>query len=417
MRELKNTQRSTVKIGFDGRVHKKFRGAKADERFANEVRVLRYLEVHGCGFVPRLLDSDPDELKIVTSNCGAIVEKLSDKKTKSLFDELEGYGVRHDDPFMRNITYRNSDGRFCVIDFEFATILEDEEPDTAEAGEAGPGEASAVGEGEVKVEWSCKTDVGRFRKLNEDAFLALSLDGEGALFLGQEGAASLAGADLIFAVSDGMGGARSGEFASRIAIDKITQLLPRHFRRQGAGESGDTEVLTDLFRIIHIEIEILGEAYPECKGMGATLSLCWITPSRVLVAHVGDTRVYRWRDGEREGEGVGLGLKQVTEDDTRVGALLRAGKISEYEARNHPARNMLSKALGGGNQYIDPQVLVLELGRGDRFLICSDGVTDGIWNKKVCEYLQSGASAGEIVDEAVKVSGRDNATAIVLQVP
>ena len=127
MIEAKNTARALVRIGYDGRVHKTFRATNAKERFDNEVKVLRYLEQRGCHFVPRLLEADPAELTIITTNCGARVEQISDQKIKSLFLELETFGVRHHDAFLRNITYRATDGRFCLIDFEFATIL-DEEP-------------------------------------------------------------------------------------------------------------------------------------------------------------------------------------------------------------------------------------------------------------------------------------------------
>ena len=406
MRQEKDTQRSTVSVGFDGRVYKQFRGPKAEERFATEVKVLKYLEARECPFVPRLLDSEADQLKIVTSNCGAIVQQLSDGKVKYLFEELEGYGVRHDDPFARNITYRASDGRFCVIDFEFATILEEAGDEVVASTEVeDEGEGDEVTDGGV-LSWTCRTDVGRYRKNNEDAYLALSVVSEGVRFLGREGTAPLRHTDLIFAVSDGMGGARSGEFASRIAIDKITQLLPGHFRRDAGGPSGDLDVLTDLFRVTHIEIEMLGDAYPECEGMGATLSMCWFTPERVLIAHVGDSRIYRWREDE--------GLEQLTKDDTMVAGLQRTGQISEYEARNHPARNMLNKALGGANQFVDPQLYEIGWREGDRFLICSDGVTDGLWDSAVARVLEEGDSADEVVDRAVDVSGRDNATAVIV---
>jgi tRNA A-37 threonylcarbamoyl transferase component Bud32 len=129
MNQVKDTLRATVRLGYDGRVHKQFRGPKADERFANEVRVLRHLEARGCPFVPRLLEADPSELKIVTTNCGSRVDHLDDTRCRELFDELTAFGVRHDDPEMRNVTYRQSDGRFCLIDFEFATILEDDHAD------------------------------------------------------------------------------------------------------------------------------------------------------------------------------------------------------------------------------------------------------------------------------------------------
>lgn len=120
----KDTARATVRLGYDGRVHKTFRGPNAAERFANEVRVLRHLESRGCDFVPRLLESDPASLKIVTTSCGQRVEHLDPERTREIFAELLPYGVRHDDPEPRNVTYRMSDGRFCLIDFEFATLLE-----------------------------------------------------------------------------------------------------------------------------------------------------------------------------------------------------------------------------------------------------------------------------------------------------
>jgi predicted Ser/Thr protein kinase len=123
--QVKDTLRALVRIGFDGRVYKTFRGPKARERFDTEVKVLRYLEARGCDFVPRLLESDAEALRIVTTNCGARVEHLDEARQKEIYAELLPYGVRHDDAEMRNVTYRQRDGRFCLIDFEFATILED----------------------------------------------------------------------------------------------------------------------------------------------------------------------------------------------------------------------------------------------------------------------------------------------------
>jgi tRNA A-37 threonylcarbamoyl transferase component Bud32 len=124
MHKLKDTLRASVRLGFDGRVHKTFRGPRAAERFANEVRILRHLRDQNCPFVPTLLETAAEELTLVTTSCGSRVQTLSEEKRAAIFDELEsGYGVRHDDPDMRNVTYRSSDGRFCVIDFEFAEIL------------------------------------------------------------------------------------------------------------------------------------------------------------------------------------------------------------------------------------------------------------------------------------------------------
>lgn len=125
MLKVKDTLRATVHLSFDGRVFKTYHGPNARERFENEVRVLRHLEARGCHFVPRLLEADEQKLRIVTTNCGTRVEHIDEQRAKRLFAELEKFGVRHDDADPRNVTYRFSDGRFCLIDFEFATILPD----------------------------------------------------------------------------------------------------------------------------------------------------------------------------------------------------------------------------------------------------------------------------------------------------
>lgn len=123
MLQAKDTLRATVYLSFEGKVYKTYHGPDAQPRFENEVRVLRHLEARGCNFVPRLLEADPRLPRIVTTNCGQRVEHLDAERARELFAELQRYGVRHDDPEMRNVTYRQTDGRFCVIDFELATIL------------------------------------------------------------------------------------------------------------------------------------------------------------------------------------------------------------------------------------------------------------------------------------------------------
>jgi len=128
MLKVKDTLRATVNLTFDGRVVKVYHGPDARARFENETKVLRYLETRGCSFVPRLLEADSEKLRIITTNCGTRVERIDEARVKELFAELEKFGVRHDDADPRNITYRMSDGRFCLIDFEFATILPGSEP-------------------------------------------------------------------------------------------------------------------------------------------------------------------------------------------------------------------------------------------------------------------------------------------------
>lgn len=124
MHEVKDTKRATVRVGYDGRVHKRYLGPGKEKRYKNEVNILKYLEKKKCDFVPRLLEEYPEELYIITTNCGSVVGKISHERKDELFQALEQYGVEHGDPFARNITYDAHNGRFCVIDFEFATNLE-----------------------------------------------------------------------------------------------------------------------------------------------------------------------------------------------------------------------------------------------------------------------------------------------------
>lgn len=265
-----------------------------------------------------------------------------------------------------------------------------------------------------RLRWSGMTHVGRFRPNNEDVFLALEFDEREVRYLGKTGEASLAAADFIFAVSDGMGGAKSGEFASRFAIDRITRLLPREFR-QIESATDAAEVLAKLFAAIHADMLKLGFSYEECAGMGATLSLAWLTPERLHFAHLGDSRIYHL---PRAGS-----CTQLTDDHTHVGWLRREGKLNEREARTHPRRNALRQALGAGHQFAEPHLGAVAHAPGDRFLLCSDGVTDGLWNRQLDELIRTPPperaaqpAAQRIVEEAVAESGRDNATAVVVEV-
>lgn len=123
MRDIKDSKSCSLRIGYDGKVHKRYRGPLARRRFENEVEILRFLEKQGCEFVPRLLHIDEEKLYIVTTNCGSRADHISEEKAQTIFEELErDYGVRHLDPYPRNVTYNSRLGRFCLIDFEFAEI-------------------------------------------------------------------------------------------------------------------------------------------------------------------------------------------------------------------------------------------------------------------------------------------------------
>jgi protein phosphatase len=268
----------------------------------------------------------------------------------------------------------------------------------------------------VSLKWSGWTDIGKVRKNNEDSFLGLRFDANEVQRLGKFGKASTAAHDYTFAVCDGMGGAKAGEYASQIAVDKITSLLPRSYQQSVSGKLEDFQkILTELYVQVHRALVYMGHSYDECHGMQTTMSLGWFTPGWMYFGHVGDSRIYHLPKS-------GTDIRQLTEDDTHVGWLLRNGKINEREARSHPRRNVLQKALGGENQFVDPQVGAIALEKGDIFLFCSDGLTEGIYNHQMADLLRATARAKEagaantLVKTAVQNDGRDNTTALVIQV-
>lgn len=266
------------------------------------------------------------------------------------------------------------------------------------------------------LRWSGWTDRGKVRPNNEDSFLGLQFDAREVRHLGKIGEAPIAENDYAFAVSDGMGGAMAGELASQIAVEKITALLPRAFQQSAVGlNAGFEDVLTELFSRIHRALAFIGNSYEECAGMETTLSLCWFTPGWMYFGHIGDSRIYFLPAGQNQ-------VKRVSQDDTHVGWLFRNGKINEREARMHPRRNVLQKSLGGDNQFVDPQVGAVAYEPGDIFLICSDGLVDGLYDDQMTELLRSPDEAETkltrahlLVKEAVDRSGRDNTTALVIE--
>ena len=268
-----------------------------------------------------------------------------------------------------------------------------------------------------RLHWSGCSDRGKVRSNNEDSFVGLRFNRQELERLGKEGQAALQTADFVFAVSDGMGGAQAGEFASRIAVEKVPQILPKGFRPESVHlEANSAGVLLQaLFQEIHKALVYLGQSYEECRGMETTLSLCWLAPGLLHFAHVGDSRIYHLP--------VTGGIRQLTEDDTHVGWLYRQGKINEREARTHPRRNVLQKALGGGNQFVDPQIGSVAYTVGDRFLICSDGLVEGLYDAHLLDLIGASEVGGtqeglgqRLVEASVAASGRDNTTALVIEV-
>jgi protein phosphatase len=179
---------------------------------------------------------------------------------------------------------------------------------------------------------------------------------------------------------------------------------------------GFEDVFAELFDQIHRALTFLGSSDEEVHGMQATLSMCWFTPGWLYFGHIGDSRIYYLPASGHE-------IKQLSHDDTYVGWLFRTGQINEWEAHNHPQRTALQKALGGGNQFVDPQVGAVAYETGDMFLLGTDGLIEGLYDRQLFDLLRrpdaveaAATPAQRLVEASLARAGRDNTTALVIEI-
>ena len=226
--------------------------------------------------------------------------------------------------------------------------------------------------------FGARTDVGRGRSANEDAFVADADSG-------------------LYAVADGMGGHRAGEVASATAVETLRSVFGSRRRIGEAVEAANAAVFAQA-----------GEN-PEMRGMGTTVTAVALTEGRyAIIGHVGDSRAYLLRDGA---------LSQVTEDHSLVEQLVREGQLSPEEAANHPQRAIITRALG-----IEPDVEVdiyeVDLRPGDRLLLCSDGLTNMVRDQQLEAMLREQSdpqqAAEMMVDAANAAGGDDNITVVIV---
>jgi len=227
-------------------------------------------------------------------------------------------------------------------------------------------------------------------------------------------------ADLgLYMVADGMGGHAAGEVASRMAVEVIEAFVndtrdadinrtwPFPYDRS---LSLDGNRLKAAFRLANRRLGAAMDANDALRGMATTAAVVLFGKQTPVVAHVGDSRIYLWRDGA---------LQQVTEDHSWVSEQVRAGVLSEVDARRHPWRNVVTRALSGGD---DPDVEIspVELEKGDRLVLCSDGLS-GVVPKNRLEAIVARPDRLEaicqaLIDAANEAGGPDNITVAVLQV-
>jgi protein phosphatase len=235
----------------------------------------------------------------------------------------------------------------------------------------------------IEFRWGTATDVGRVRSTNQDQLLTMP---------------------PVFVVADGMGGHNGGEVAAAIAVDEMAK----------AAGVGSVDDLIEAVQGANREIVDRGKLEPELRGMGTTLvalvGLSTDDSPRLAVANVGDSRLYRL-DGEE--------IAQITEDHTLVEALVRDGRLTREESLTHPQRNIVTRALG-----IDEKALVdtweLAPVAGDRYVLCTDGLFDELAASEIAHILLEVGDPGEaalsLVNAACDSGGRDNVTALVVDV-
>jgi protein phosphatase len=234
------------------------------------------------------------------------------------------------------------------------------------------------------LRYAAKSDVGIVRHANEDS--------------------GFAGRTLL-AVADGMGGHAAGELASATAIATMAELDSADLPTADLLTALDDAILTSAQRISQFI-----EADPSRSGMGTTLTAILWQAGRIALIHVGDSRAYLLRDDE---------LSQITHDHTYVQSLIDAGRITPEQARTHPKRNLLLRAIDG-SQVPEGETSVREAQRGDRYLLCSDGLSGVVPDEAIADVLRSvpdpTAAVTALVDLALEAGAPDNVTAVVADV-
>ncbi|WP_411828138.1 PP2C family protein-serine/threonine phosphatase [Luteolibacter sp. AS25] len=264
----------------------------------------------------------------------------------------------------------------------------------------------------ISIRWAALSQSGTKNPENEDSWIAFSSDAKASTRLAESGEMLLELSDLVFAVSDGMGGGNAGEIASSLILEQLAERIPETFRAAAAGFFPDSiSHLADVIRRVNEEINRIGEESENNKGMSATLALSWFSPENMYLANIGDSRVYRCRAEK---------IEQVSKDHTAAWASWKRGDIREVEYRSHPRRSALYEVMGGGHENVFPFFAAIPFMEGDRFLLCSDGLIDGVWERHIGESLMDSATPEEccsaLLKRAVANSGIDDTTLIVIHI-
>jgi PPM family protein phosphatase len=232
------------------------------------------------------------------------------------------------------------------------------------------------------VDHASTSHTGKVRRTNEDSFLDLP---------------------PLFVVADGMGGARAGELASRLAVDTFRELPPVD------GESGEDRLRRTILESNRRVLERAKDD-PATAGMGSTVTAALVADDQVVLGHVGDSRAYLLRDGA---------LQQLSHDHSLVAELERAGRLTREEAAVHPQRSVITRALGAGPE-LQVDTSVVQVRDGDVLLLCSDGLSGLVGDLAIANLLGGGGPLADSVRRLVRAAndagGDDNVTAVAFRI-
>ena len=235
-----------------------------------------------------------------------------------------------------------------------------------------------------------KTDIGKAREKNQDYYYVSEENDE----------------PKIYILADGMGGYKGGEVASKLATDSVKKYIQSNFDSMIKDKESILKLIASAVEYANMVVYEKSKETQELEGMGTTLEVCLIYNNKAYIGHVGDSRVYRIRNEV---------IRKLTKDHSYVQQLIEDKKITREEAKTHPKKNKITRALGC-TPYVEPDLRARNFEKGDIFILCSDGLTNMVDEKQIYEIIKEDIqmAAERLVDEANQAGGYDNITVIII---
>ena len=235
-----------------------------------------------------------------------------------------------------------------------------------------------------------KTDIGKVREINQDYYYTSEENSIPKLCI----------------LADGMGGYKGGEVASKLAVDSARKYIENNFSNNFSEKEEILKLIGNAVEYANMVVYEKSKEVQELEGMGTTLEVCLIYNNKAYIGHVGDSRIYRIRKDV---------IRKLTKDHSYVQQLVEDKKITREETKIHPKKNMLTRALGC-TPYVEPDLRARNFEKGDIFIMCSDGLTNMVEEKRIYELVKQdiNTAAGNLINEANSAGGYDNITVIII---